>query len=261
MDFEVEKLAEMGVSMIWIGRESQFSHYPKNRKIDMKSMVDDLRRHGIKTILSSILLLDEHTRENIREDINDHLTCRPAFSQFSHYAPLPGTPLWDRMSDENRLIPGIPWEDMHAFDEPWFYHPHFSSQEAKNIQEEAYQRDFHELGPSILRMIETDYEGWEYLRKSDKPHLKNRADFLARQMWKHKTVLAALDYLVPTEKMRKLVRDVRRKVEGSFGSANPFEIAAARGLFLTGRFREFRNRQWGDVLQPPTQIIHYNDTP
>lgn len=259
LDFGVEKLAEMGVSMIWIGRESQFSNYPKNRKIDMKALVDDLRRHGIKTILSSILLINEHTRENIQEDINDHLACRPAFSQFSHYAPLPGTPLWDRMRDENRLIPGIPWEDMHAFDEPWFYHPHFSSQEAKNIQEEAYQRDFHELGPSILRMIETDYEGWEYLHKSDKPHLKNRADFLARQMWKHKTVLAAMDYLVPTGQMRKLVKEVRRKVEDSFGSTNPFEMAAARGLFLTGRLREFRNRHWGDVIQPPTQVIHYND--
>jgi hypothetical protein len=108
-------------------------------------------------------------------------------------------------------------------------------------------------------MIETDYEGWKYLRKSDKQHLKNRADCFAQKMWKYKIVLAAMDYLVPTEQMRKRVKEVRQKVESSFGSANPFEIASACGLFLTGRLREFRNRHWGDVLQPPTQVTHYND--
>lgn len=258
MDFGVEKLAEMGVGMIWIGREGRFSNYSKNRKIDMKELVDDLRRHGIKTILSSILLLDQHTKENIKEDIDEHLACRPAFSQFSHYAPLPQTPLWDRMRDEGRLIPGIPWEEMHAFHEPWFYHPHFTVQEAKEVQEEAYQRDFHELGPSLLRIIEAEYEGWKHLHQSDKPHLRARAEYLARQAWKHKIILAAMDYLVPTDHMRKLIKDVRRQIEDSFGRVNPFHVAAAGGFFLTGRFREFRNRHWGDVMQPPTRLTHYN---
>jgi len=260
MDFGVEKLAEMGVSMIWIGREGGFSNYPKNRGIDMKAMVDDLRRHGIKTILSSILLLDKHTKENIREDIDEHLACRPTLSQFSHYAPVPGTPLWDRMRDEGRLIPGIPWEDMHAFNEPWFYHPNFTTQEGRDIQEEAYQRDFHELGPSWFRLIETEYRGWEYLRKSDKPHLRARADFFAQQMRTYKILLAAMDYLVPTAHMRELIKDVRRQLEGSFGAVNLLHVAAASGIFLTGRFREFRNRHWGDVIQPPTRVIRYNGT-
>ena len=224
----------------------------------MKALVEELRCYGIKTILSSILLLDQHTKENIRKDIDEHLACKPMTSQFSHYAPVPGTTLWDRMTKEGRLIPGIPWEDMHAFHEPWYYHPHFTVQEGKDIQEEAYQRDFHELGPSILRFIEADYEGWKYLHQSDKPHLRARADFLAQQMRMHKILLAALEHLVPTAHMRELVRDVRRKVEGSFGAVNLLHIAVASGLFLSGRFREFRTRHWGDVIQPPTKLVHYD---
>jgi hypothetical protein len=258
IDFGVEKLAEMGVGMIWIGREGRFSSYSKNRGIEMKALIEELRRYGIKTILSSILLLDKHTQKNIQEDINEHLSCRPAFSQFSHYAPLPQTPLWDRMRDEGRLIPGIPWEEMHAFNEPWFRHPHFTVQEGKNIQEEAYQRDFHELGPSLLRIIEAEYEGWKYLHSSNKPHLRTRADFLAHQIWKHKIILAAMDYLVPTSHMRELIKNVRQQVESSFGDVNTFQIAMACGLFLTGRLREFRNRHWGDVIQPHTRLTHYN---
>lgn len=257
MDFGVEKLAEMGVHTIWIGRESGVSNYSKNQNIDMKALVEELRRYGIKTILSSILLLDNHTKENIKQDIDEHLACRPVTSQFSHYAPVPGTPLWDRMCEEGRLVPGVPWEDMHAFHEPWYYHPNFTVQEGRDIQEEAYRRDFHELGPSILRFIEADYEGWQNLRHSNKPHLRARADFIAQQMRLYKVLLAAMDYLVPTDHMRKLVKEVRHKVESSFGAANVFHVALANVLFGAGRFREFRNRHWGDVIQPSTKVTHF----
>jgi len=255
--FGPEKLAEMGTGIIWIGRESSVSNYPKNSKIDMKALVDDLRSYGIKTILSSILLLDNHTKENIREDIDEHLNCRPAFSQFSHYAPLPQTPLWNRMLVEGRIIPGIPWEEMHAFNEPWFYHPNFTVHEAKNIQEEAYQRDFHDLGPSWSRYIETEYEGWKHLRHSNKPHLRARAEFFANQMKKHKIMLAAMYNLVPTAHMRELIKDLLKQIEESFGKVNAFQMSVACGLFLTGRLREFRNRQWGDVIQPSTRLTRY----
>jgi len=258
VDFGPEKLAEMGVEIIWIGRESRFSGYPKNRNIDMQALVEELRRYGIKTILSSILLLDQHTRENIREDIDEHLACRPTFSQFSHYAPVPRTPLWERMLDEGRLIPGIPWEDMHAFSEPWFYHPHFTAQEAREIQEKAYLRDFYELGPSWFRHIETDYIGWKYLSQSANPHLRIRADFLAHRMKQYKILLAAMDYLVPTDHMRELIGNLRQQAESSFGTTGLFQMAVARGIFLAGRFREYRNRHWGDVIQPRTKIVYYN---
>jgi hypothetical protein len=162
------------------------------------------------------------------------------------------------MRDDGRLTQGLPWEEMHAFNEPWFSHPNFTAQEAKNIQEEAYLRDFQELGPSWFRLIETEYRGWEYLRKSDKPHLRARADFFAQQMRVYKILLAAMDYLVPSAHMRELIKNVRRQVERSFGSVNPFQITAASGIFLSGRFREFRNRHWGDVIQPPTSYMRYN---
>ncbi|HON59200.1 MAG TPA: cobalamin-dependent protein [Smithella sp.] len=257
VEFGVERLAEMGASVLWLGRESRFSSYPKNRGIDMKALVEELRRYGIKTILSSILLLDGHTKENIRQDIDEHLACRPVFSQFAHYAPLPRTPLWERMRTEGRLLDGIPWEDMHAFDEPWFYHPHFTAREARAVQEEAYRQDFQELGPCWARVIDVEYESWNCLKDSGKAHLRARADFFARQMWKHKILLAAMDYLAPTERMRDIIGSVRHRVEKSFGRIYPLQKAAARGLFVTGRLRQWRNRLWGDVRQPPTRMTHY----
>jgi len=150
---------------------------------------------------------------------------------------------------------------MHAFHEPWFHHPHFTSREGKEVQEQAYLRDFHELGPSPLRTIEAEYEGWKNLRHSGKPHFRARADFLSGQLKRHKILLQAMYNLVPTTPMRALVRHVQENVERSFGKTGPWEKAAARGIFLAGRFREFRNRHWGDVIQPHTRIVRYQPGP
>ena len=94
----------MGVDSIWIGRESLFSSYPKNEKQNIRELVAELGKYGIKVTLSSILLVDGHTRENIIDDINDHLDCRPSFSQFTLYSPLPGTPLFERMSGAGKIL-------------------------------------------------------------------------------------------------------------------------------------------------------------
>ncbi|MFO8056291.1 MAG: hypothetical protein R6V10_03250 [bacterium] len=258
VEFGPRKLAEMGVGQLWIGRESSLSSYRKNRGIDMKELVAELRSYGIKTILSSILLLDEHTKENIREDISEHIACRPAFSQFAHYSPVPGTPLYDRLSEGGKILTAIPFEEWHAFKQPWFIHPEFTLQEAEAIQEEAYLRDFHELGPSLVRYIEAEYEGWKNLKDAPEPHLRARAEFFAGQMRKYKAMLRASESLAPNEKVREMTRELRGRIESDFGKSDVLEKSLGRGLWLTGRVREARTRVFGDALQPPTRLFRYN---
>ncbi len=256
--FGVEKLAEMGVSLVWIGRESRFADYPKNKNIDMRSLVAALRDYGIRVVLSSILLLDAHTRENIEADIDGHLACRPVFSQFAFYAPLPGTPLYDRMKGENRILTAIPFEDWHAFKQPWFVHPEFNLTEAEKIQRHAYERDFYELGPSLMRYIDVEYQGWRKLKNSDKPHLRSRARAIAERMPRYRQLLLAMLYLVPLGPMKVCVDGILEKVESSFGRRTAGDRAVAGGLFLMGRCREIRTRFFGDVLQPRTRVFYYN---
>lgn len=255
--FGAERLAEMGVNVIWIGRESRFSNYSKNRGVDLKKIVAELRAYGIKVILSSILLTDEHTLENIETDIQDHLDCRPVFSQFAFFSPSPGTPLFDRMEKENRILTAIPFEEWHAFKQPWFIHPAFNLTEAEKIQTDAYDRDFYELGPSLMRYFEVEYEGWKNLKDSDKPHLAARAEYFADNMRQYKIILYAMQLLLRDADMKKRVCEVLEKIESSFGKTAGFEKTAAWGLYAFGRSREIRTRLWGDTLQPPTRIVRY----
>ena len=255
--FGAEKLAEMGVNLVWIGRESLFSAYPKNRGQNIKALVADLAAYGIKVILSSILLVDGHTRENIEADISDHLACRPTFSQFAFYSPLPGTPLFDRMKAAGRILTAIPYEEWHAFKQPWFVHPEFDLIAAEKIQQQAYDSDFYALGPSLMRYIRTDFQGWRFLKDAPQAHLAARAVDIAGNMRAYRVLLLAMRRLLPRPAMRQSAAELLADIESAFGPATAFEKTAAIGVRLFGRFREFRTRLAGDALQPPTRIDYY----
>ncbi|MDY6824441.1 MAG: hypothetical protein SWH68_11695 [Thermodesulfobacteriota bacterium] len=255
--FGAERLAEMGVNIIWIGRESRFSDYKKNEGVDIKALVAQLRFCGIKVILSSILLTDTHTRRNIMTDIDDHLACEPAFSQFAFLSPAPGTPLFENMADAGRVLTAIPFEEWHAFKQPWFVHPEFNLTQAESIQKEAYKRDFRELGPSLMRYIAVEFEGWQNMKDASNPNLARRAEYFAGEMRKYKILLLAMKRLARHKSLQQQTGDLLSEIETAFGPSSAFEKTAAAGIHAFGRFREMRTRLAGDALQPPTRLVHY----
>jgi len=256
-----EELAEMGASAIWIGRESKFAPYNKNAGVNIKELIASLRRVGIKTILSTILLFDFHNKKNIWEDIEDHLACKPTFSQFCFVAPWPGSALYERMKQEGRILEAIPLEDWHAFKQPWFIHPEFTLTEAEKVQEKAYLEEFYRLGPSIVRLIDTELEGYLNMKDSQNPRLRDRALYFARDFPMYRAILKACEYLVPKESQREIVREVLAKLEKATRKTTAIENFEALGLYAFGRFREFRTRHFGEALQPKTSLTFYHGSP
>jgi len=255
--FDPKEIAEMGVDTLWIGRESKFQTYAKNAGADMKTLVDELGRWGVRVILSSILLLDCHTPENIREEIDDHIAARPAFSQFAHLSPVPGTPLYERLSRENRMLEGIPYEECHAFKQPWFFHPRFSLHQAEQIQRGAYLKEFYELGPGLARLIHTTLRGYLSFRGSGSAPLEKRARLIEKRMWFYKSVLYDMELLAPDEKLRAVIRDIRKDVELMVGRLTAFEKSVALAAFPMGTARKGANALFSDVIQPRTTYHHY----
>ena len=258
IEFGVEKLAEMGVEIIWIGRESKFSDYKKNSGIDYRSLISELRQFGIKPIVSSLLLTDKHTPENIMDDIQDHINAKPVFSQFLFYSPVPGTPLYERLKREGRINNDLPYEDYHGLCPPLINHPAFSSELACAIQDEAYMSEYQQLGPSIARYIETDYIAWLHLRNTKSNILKLKAAGYEKKFGYYRIILSAIERLAPEASMAEMAKKVRCDIESHFGKTTAVERAAASGLFLTGCLRNLRTRYFGDVMQPPTIVTHYN---
>ncbi len=255
--YDPKELAEMGISSIWIGRESKFLTYTKNKGINIKQLVDNLSEWGIRVTMSSILLMDCHTKDNIWEDIDDHIECRPAFSQFSQISPVPGTPLWDRLEEEDRILRFIPIEEQHGFRQPWFVHPHFSLIEAEHIQRQAYEREFHTLGPGLARMIHTLIRGYVSFKQTDSPHLLARAREIEKKLWLYKAMMYDMELLADNHKLRGIIRGLRKDVETMAGKLTISEKALAVGAYTIGSYRKLHNRLFTDVIQPRTRIVHY----
>ncbi|MDD5224924.1 MAG: cobalamin-dependent protein [bacterium] len=256
--YDPKFLAEVGLEVVWVGIESKFRPYPKNEGLDIPGLLAEYRRYGIVTVISSILCLDEHNRENIREDIDYHLSLNPVYSQFAHYSPSPGTPLWQRMKAEGRILNSIPLEDRHAFKQIWFKHPHFTPRESEIIQREAYLRDFHELGPSIVRLIRVNFEAYPTLLNSGSELLRQRAGLIRSEAGISRILLRAAELLAPTEKMSRDVRELRRAIERDFGKTSVFEHLAAAAIYPFGKGQEFRTRHWGDAIQPRTVLTEFD---
>lgn len=257
-EYDPEILAEMGDATYWIGVESKFHLFPKNKGIDMAGLVKELNRWGIKTILSMILCDDCHTPENIREDIDYLISLRPTYSQFGLLSPAYGTPLWKRMERGNRILHGIPMEDRHAMKYIWFHHPHFTPQQAEQVQREAYLREYHAMGPSLVRWIDTNILAYGTLSRSRSPILRRRAERLRAQFGLYHAVLWAAERLVPTVHMREHVRDVQGRLK-EYGKNGLWRNAEGMGLYLLGKGDQFRTLLFGDVIQPRTELTRYNN--
>ena len=257
--FDPRFLSELGLGIVWIGIESRYHLYHKNQGVDIPALVRNLHDWGIKTCLSSILCLDEHTKETIREDIDWHLSLKPILSQFAHLSPAQGTKLWRRLIKEERILHSIPVEDRHAFKQIWFKHPHFTPYESELIQKEAYLRDYHELGPTVVRWIENNYRAYPHLVGSGSRLLAQRAALLKQRMRIYKMILWAAERLVPTGKMAEQIRDLRRELEKDFGKMGAVDRAGAAGLYLLGKKKEIELKWFGDVIQPKTVVTYFNE--
>jgi radical SAM superfamily enzyme YgiQ (UPF0313 family) len=74
----------------------------------------NLRRHGIRLYVTFILGYDEDKGDTFRECLNFAMKHRFYIVAFNHLTPFPGTPLYERLKREGRLL----------YD-PWWLHPDY----------------------------------------------------------------------------------------------------------------------------------------
>jgi haloalkane dehalogenase len=257
-EFGAERMAEMGSSLVWIGRESGLVSHHKYEGVDMKALVEDCHRHGIKVIISSMLLMEHHTPENIWEDMEDHYSLKPDFSMFAFCSTGPGTPLYDKMKKEDRILWGYNYEDWNGLWRQYTQHPHFSPMESQKVRERILEREYHALGPSVMRIVQTDLTGYRYMKESENPNLRRRAERLAKKMPMYRALLWACARLTSDFNIREMITDVLSRVENEFGPVTALEKTGGAGLWLFGTKERLRNRFLGDMIQPPTTVTRYS---
>ena len=112
--YTMQELVELGVSWLWMGLESPKAGYSKLQGAgDTRDLTRELREHGIRVQGSTIIGLEHHTPDNIVAEIEHAVSHDTDFHQFMLYTPVPGTPLYQQMAEEGRLLSDIDYADVH----------------------------------------------------------------------------------------------------------------------------------------------------
>jgi len=259
--YKVEELVELGVSWVWMGLESPRSKYEKLKGTDSHQLTRELREHGIRVQGSTIIGLEHHTPDNIREEIEYAVGHNTDFHQFMLYTPVPGTPLYKEMSEQGRMLEGIDLADIHGQDKFNFRHAAISRDDSKRFLDWAFWRDFERNGPSLYRMCQTMLQGWRKYR--DYPDLRVRERF-ERENVKLRTAYSAALW-ASEHYFRKVNREVseqihelRRQIAKEFGTISRLAANLVGPVLLWSTRREERRVAAGKTYEPPTILERRN---
>jgi len=159
--YTMQELVELGVSWLWMGLESPRAGYSKLQGGDTRELTRELREHGIRVQGSTIIGLEHHTPDNIVAEIEHAVSHNTDFHQFMLYTPVPGTPLYQQMSEQDRLLPNVDYADIHGQFKFNFKHAAISREDSKRFLDWAFWRDFEINGPSLYRIARTLKSGWD----------------------------------------------------------------------------------------------------
>ena len=249
------ELVELGVSWLWMGLESPQAGYSKLQGADTWQLTRELREHGIRVQGSTIIGLEHHTPDNIMAEIEHAVSHDTDFHQFMLYTPVPGTPLYQQMSEAGRMLPDVDYADVHGQFKFNFKHAAISREDSKRFLDWAFWRDFQLNGPSLYRISRTLLAGWK--RYKDSPDARVRTRF-AREMGRLSGVYSAALWAMERQ-FRKVDQDVSDRIRAlrhEFGKESGFigrMLPALLGpvLLWTTR-REERRLAQGKTYEPPT---------
>ncbi len=258
--YSMTELVELGISWVWMGLESPRSSYGKLAGTDTLALTRDLRRHGIRVLGSTIVGLEHHTPENILGEIEHAVQHDTDFHQFMLYTPVPGTPLYQQMEGEDRLL-DVDLADIHGQFKFNFEHAAISRDDSKKYLDYAFQRDFERNGPSLFRICRTTFEGWKRYGQHADARIRARFEREGRilkllytgALWAMEKKVQLTNAAV-TEKMRKL----REEFDRALGPLGSFCGSLMGPALLWSAKREARRLKQGKTYEPPTFIERMN---
>jgi hypothetical protein len=258
--FGVDNLVRLGVNLIWIGVESssQVGNYQKNKGIDAKGLIKELRSRGISVLASGILCLDHHTPNNIQDDIDFLVDLEADLVQFMLFTPLPVTALYLEHKRRGLLREDLPFEEWHGQKMLSWRHPHFPGDSPEKWINAAFRKEYEENGSSIHRLVDTSFRG--YLRLAameNRDHcLEHRMKNLARKTRLWSCILPTVAKYAVNEREREKAIELQRKIETVFPRTIVEKFLSVAGRVMAGSW-QLRVKMMGDMIQPATIVTKY----
>nr|MCU0981174.1 hypothetical protein [Pirellulaceae bacterium] len=235
--YTVEEILEMGIDGVWIGYEGTRSNYAKQQGRPTEEIFTEFREHGITILASMILGFDYQTPEVIAQELDGLLQLQPSLGQFLIYGPVPGTPFNARVMKENLLHqeyiddPELLYRRADGFTTT-MKHPTLSAAQIEDLQRWCFDQDFQRLGPSIFRVLESRLLGYQKLKNSPNPLLRQKAEIYAADLRVASPVFLAGRLLGPNATVRQWIGDLEQRIYAELG--RPTLLARSQSVLAVG---------------------------
>jgi hypothetical protein len=261
--YEMRQLVELGVSWVWMGFESAQTGYAKLKGADTIALTHELQAHGIRVQGSTIIGMDHHTPDNMRQEIAHAVAHDADCHQFMLYTPVPGTPLHAEMQAQGRMLETVDLADIHGQFKFNFTHPHISRDDSRRWLDWAFQHDFDVNGPSLFRMMRTMFRGWKRYRDDGDPRIRIRfAQEAAKLRHGYGAALWAMERYLrgSNDRLSDRIGDLRRQIERDLGGLARMIDRVMGPVLLWAARREAAAYPMGRPLEPQTFVDRRNWT-
>ena len=220
VDFGLDNLERLGVTYVWIGVESssEVGNFEKNKGIDPKPLIRDMRARGIIVLASGILCQEHHTPDNIDVDIDFMVGLEADFVQFMLLTPFPTTALYQDHQRRGILRTALPLEEWHGQKHLSYRHPAFPGDTAASWLKAAFRRDYEVNSSSMYRVLDTQWRGYRRLAAMEDldANASSRLALMEGRLrgWARILPTIAARAVNPRERDRALA--LRRKVNARF---------------------------------------------
>ena len=263
--YEMDELPLTGFKNGFIGVESKFAQQEGYQKregaLGAKETIHALHDRGIATTGGLMLGFDFHDRVNIQEDINYYVACEMTSHQISQVVPFPGTPLWYRLKEEGRVF-DVPWIEVGFYGGGGYKYKNFETHELQALILEGYRRFYETWGPSAMRQLKVELNGYEWCRASSNPLLREqRAELHKENAEMLYPLIGASEHFAPNGIVRRRIRQTEERYLKNFGKPTPSQEIMSYYVLakaFQGKAREFIDPQNRHPKQEPFKIYIYN---
>ncbi len=218
--FTADEIAEMGFDVIWTAFEGVESGYGKLQGRRLDELYEELKSRGVAILSSMIIGFPYQDRARVLEEFRQLVALGPSLWQILIYFAFPGTPLYQKVLEEERYLPDYrDRPDYRTFDgfSMHFKHDHFTPTEVEDLQKELYRNGFEKLGPSLVRVLRAWFEGYRNLKDSPKPLLRDRAERMRCYVRKALPGIYPAICFGPNRERRVDARRFMKEIEQEFG--------------------------------------------
>lgn len=253
----LDVLVRLGVNFIWMGVESRKETYEKNKGVDFKALVADLRRRGICVMTSIILFAEHHDQETILDDMDFAVDLNSDYVQFMQLGPIPGTALYETYRQEGKLLPDVPYEEQHGQNQIWFRHPSFTVEESRRFLLKAFRMDYQTNGASFLRVIKTYLNGLRYTSGSVRQDIQNRRLQFDKITRRARPFLLSAKWFSQNEKTTQLLAGIQRDYRELLGRNNLKGKLLSMVVVVFSLVERIRISLFSDRRHPPCLSSDY----